>query len=162
MGWILWSAARTTLCKPDHRSQGSQLSVSTSFNSKTYSFKGKAMSPMKKKLSMRMTRRKMSKQRLVEGASSPHGRNAKGKQRGIMDFFVRMDGPIRASSGGRSQLWLENGITWWIIMLPMDFNLYQTFYVCISSALLMDWWGSYIDRNISPIFYLPPSHSIIQ
>ena len=90
--------------KPDHRSQGSQLSVSTSFNSKTYSFKGKAMSPMKKKLSMRMPRRKMSKQRLVEGASSPHGRNAKGKQCGIMDFFVRMDGPIRASSGGRSQL----------------------------------------------------------
>ena len=89
--------------KPDHLSQGSQLSVSTLLIPKTLSFKGKAMSP-KKKLSMRMPRRKLSKQKLVDGLSSPLRRNAEGKQRGIRDFFARIDGPIRASSGGRTQI----------------------------------------------------------
>ena len=59
--------------------------------------------PPKKKLSVRMSEKKLTKQKLAEWASSPQDKRTWRMQRGIQDYFKQMDEPIRDSLEGGSR-----------------------------------------------------------
>ena len=87
--------------RPDHHTRGPKLSVSNlKSKSKPLLLQGKAQTSKKKNLSVGLRKRKRtSKQSLLEVASPASDQRLRAMQRGIMDYFQRMDGPM----GGKQQ-----------------------------------------------------------